>query len=90
MIRCADSAAQTTTCSAGGCGFVGPVTLRTREVRARADYVPCDGAIDVRAAGVYQVRLQVPQEYPLAPPRAFFQTPIFHPNIHFEVRCAEQ
>ncbi|CAH0722085.1 unnamed protein product, partial [Brenthis ino] len=33
------------------------------------------------AGGVFRVRLALGREFPLAPPRAFFLTKIFHPNV---------
>lgn len=33
--------------------------------------------------GTYAVRLKIPQDYPFHPPKAFFETRIFHPNIDF-------
>ena len=32
---------------------------------------------------VFQVRLVLPEDYPMHPPKAFFVSPVFHPNIHF-------
>lgn len=32
----------------------------------------------------FDIRIAVPQEYPLVPPKMWFLTPIFHPNVHFE------
>lgn len=34
--------------------------------------------------GTYSVLLRIPREYPMVPPSAFFQTPIFHPNVQFD------
>ncbi|VVC94369.1 unnamed protein product [Leptidea sinapis] len=33
------------------------------------------------AGGVFRVRLSLGREFPTAPPRAFFLTRIFHPNV---------
>lgn len=38
----------------------------------------------------FELRIHVPSSYPMAPPKVKFVTPIFHPNIHFKVRCALQ
>lgn len=32
--------------------------------------------------GVFHVPIDIPSEYPLAPPKARFKTKVFHPNIH--------
>ena len=32
---------------------------------------------------VFQVRLVLHEDYPIHPPKAYFVTPVFHPNIHF-------
>ncbi len=32
--------------------------------------------------GEFVVRLEIPREYPLRPPRCSFVTPVFHPNVH--------
>ncbi len=34
--------------------------------------------------GWFKLSLQLPQNYPIAPPKAKFISRIFHPNIHFE------
>ncbi len=36
--------------------------------------------------GVFEVTLQVPEQYPLIAPNVRFKTKIFHPNVHFKVR----
>lgn len=33
--------------------------------------------------GTFAVSFTVPEAYPLAPPKAYFVTKIFHPNVHF-------
>lgn len=35
--------------------------------------------------GVFEVTLQVPEQYPLIAPNVRFKTKIFHPNVHFKV-----
>ena len=37
------------------------------------------------AGGLFSMDIQVPSEYPLAPPLIKFTTPICHPNIHWKV-----
>ena len=34
--------------------------------------------------GTFVVRFALPESYPLAPPRASFETKIFHPNVHWK------
>mmetsp|Transcript_16498 Transcript_16498/g.17161 ORF Transcript_16498/g.17161 Transcript_16498/m.17161 type:complete len:166 (+) Transcript_16498:29-526(+) len=34
--------------------------------------------------GVFDIMIDVPEEYPLKPPKCRFSTKIFHPNIHLE------
>ncbi|GMH34467.1 hypothetical protein BSKO_02301 [Bryopsis sp. KO-2023] len=34
--------------------------------------------------GVFEVVLNVPEQYPLLPPTARYKTKIFHPNVHFK------
>ncbi|GAB5360895.1 hypothetical protein AAMO2058_000667000 [Amorphochlora amoebiformis] len=34
--------------------------------------------------GVFELRLQVPQQYPLKPPRVHFKTKVCHPNVLFK------
>ena len=34
--------------------------------------------------GTYRIRLASPEDYPFRPPNAFFETPIFHPNIDYK------
>lgn len=34
--------------------------------------------------GVFQLSMNVPEQYPLVPPQTRFQTKIFHPNVHFK------
>jgi peroxin-4 len=34
--------------------------------------------------GTFVVRFSLPESYPLAPPRAAFETKIFHPNVHWK------
>ena len=34
--------------------------------------------------GKFVIKIDVPQEYPISPPKCKFITKIFHPNIHFE------
>lgn len=36
------------------------------------------------AGGLWLLDLSIPQNYPLAPPKIKFVTPICHPNIHFQ------
>ena len=33
------------------------------------------------AGGLFDVELFLPQEYPMVPPKCYFNTPIWHPNI---------
>ncbi|CAD7964094.1 unnamed protein product [Amoebophrya sp. A120] len=35
------------------------------------------------AKGKFHVRLQIPATYPMAAPKVWFKTKIFHPNVHF-------
>jgi peroxin-4 len=35
--------------------------------------------------GVFQLAINVPEQYPLVPPQVRFITKIFHPNVHFKV-----
>lgn len=32
------------------------------------------------------MKLEVPENYPLVPPKATFLTKVFHPNVHFKAR----
>ena len=32
--------------------------------------------------GLYRVRLEIPQNYPFAPPLCVFDPPLFHPNVY--------
>ena len=34
--------------------------------------------------GCYRIHFQIPQEYPLKPPKVFFLNKIFHPNIDLD------
>lgn len=34
--------------------------------------------------GQFEVRIDVPEQYPLQPPSMAFVTPVCHPNVHFE------
>ncbi|CAM6041687.1 unnamed protein product [Sphagnum compactum] len=34
--------------------------------------------------GVFQLAINVPEQYPLVPPQVRFITKIFHPNVHFK------
>ncbi len=39
--------------------------------------------------GVFELIINVPEQYPLTPPSIRYKTKIFHPNIHFKVHdCA--
>jgi len=38
--------------------------------------------------GIYQLRIQFPDQYPKKPPRVRFITEMFHPNIFVDVRRA--
>ena len=33
------------------------------------------------------MKLEVPENYPLVPPKATFLTKVFHPNVHFKARA---
>jgi peroxin-4 len=35
--------------------------------------------------GVFELVINVPEQYPLVPPNVRFRTKIFHPNVHFKV-----
>jgi len=35
-------------------------------------------------SGYFQLEIDVPPQYPLAPPTVKFVTKIFHPNVHFK------
>jgi ubiquitin-protein ligase len=35
--------------------------------------------------GVFELVINVPEQYPLVPPKVRFRTKIFHPNVHFKV-----
>lgn len=41
---------------------------------------PDDSPYDKR---VFNILLKLPEDYPMHPPKAYFVSPIFHPNIHF-------
>ncbi len=34
--------------------------------------------------GRFEMELEVPENYPLTPPKAKFVTKVFHPNVHFK------
>ncbi|KAJ2161670.1 E2 ubiquitin-protein ligase peroxin 4 [Coemansia sp. RSA 552] len=34
--------------------------------------------------GLFELRIDVPEEYPIKPPTLTFVTPVCHPNVHFE------
>ncbi len=34
--------------------------------------------------GIFEVKIDISNNYPLLPPKLFFKTRIFHPNIHWE------
>lgn len=34
---------------------------------------------------MFQLAVNVPEQYPLVPPQVRFVTKIFHPNVHFKV-----
>uniref|UniRef100_A0A7S1KVB3 UBC core domain-containing protein n=1 Tax=Percolomonas cosmopolitus TaxID=63605 RepID=A0A7S1KVB3_9EUKA len=34
--------------------------------------------------GKFHIKLTVPSQYPIQPPKASFVTPVFHPNVHFK------
>ncbi|KAJ2466014.1 E2 ubiquitin-protein ligase peroxin 4, partial [Coemansia sp. RSA 2322] len=34
--------------------------------------------------GYFELRIDVPEEYPIRPPTLTFVTPVCHPNVHFE------
>lgn len=36
--------------------------------------------------GTFELVINVPEQYPLAPPTVRYRTKIFHPNVHFKVR----
>jgi ubiquitin-protein ligase len=35
--------------------------------------------------GVFEIQIVASDQYPIKPPKAYFITKIFHPNIHFKV-----
>jgi len=35
--------------------------------------------------GLWKLDIMIPENYPLAPPKITFLTPICHPNVHFKV-----
>lgn len=34
--------------------------------------------------GIFSISINVPENYPISPPKCKFITKVFHPNIHFE------
>ncbi|KAE8735400.1 Ubiquitin-conjugating enzyme E2 T [Hibiscus syriacus] len=38
-------------------------------------------SIDARDKGIFKIKIQIPERYPLQPPIVTFATPIYHPNI---------
>jgi hypothetical protein len=34
---------------------------------------------------VFELSINVPEQYPLVPPAVRYRTKIFHPNVHFKV-----
>ncbi|KAJ2782697.1 E2 ubiquitin-protein ligase peroxin 4 [Coemansia javaensis] len=36
------------------------------------------------AGGLFELRIDVPKQYPIQPPALSFVTPVCHPNVHFE------
>ena len=42
----------------------------------------------IGAGGIYQIRLQFPDQYPEKPPRVKFVTEMFHPNSEWSLLAA--
>ncbi|KAJ2361530.1 E2 ubiquitin-protein ligase peroxin 4 [Coemansia sp. RSA 2611] len=36
------------------------------------------------AGGLFRLRIDIPEQYPIKPPILTFVTPVCHPNVHFE------
>ncbi|KAJ1834744.1 E2 ubiquitin-protein ligase peroxin 4 [Coemansia sp. RSA 2711] len=36
------------------------------------------------AGGLFRLRIDIPEQYPIKPPILAFVTPVCHPNVHFE------
>ena len=48
---------------------------------------PLPSAVPARAGGIYQIRLQFPDQYPEKPPKVKFVTEMFHPNSALALCC---
>lgn len=60
------------------------LTLRPDEDNVFVWYAKFLGPPDTPfSGGVFEVKFQVPQQYPIEAPKAVFITKIFHPNVHF-------
>ncbi|KAJ2745919.1 E2 ubiquitin-protein ligase peroxin 4 [Coemansia sp. BCRC 34301] len=42
---------------------------------------PCDSPYE---GGRFELRIDIPEQYPIQPPTLVFVTPVCHPNVHFE------
>ncbi|KAL9650698.1 hypothetical protein ABK040_001754 [Willaertia magna] len=48
-------------------------------------YAKCLGPKDTSyQGGIFELKIQVPTNYPISAPKIEFLTKIFHPNVHFE------
>jgi ubiquitin-protein ligase len=49
--------------------------------------VKLEGPVDSPFSnGIFDILIELPSDYPSAPPKMTFKTRICHPNIHFHVR----
>ncbi|XP_064632838.1 ubiquitin-conjugating enzyme E2 13-like [Lineus longissimus] len=58
------------------------ISAQPDEANQRLFYVTIDGPKDSPYEnGVFKLELYLPQEYPMMPPKVYFKTKIYHPNI---------
>jgi len=61
------------------------VVLQPDENNIYLWYAKCTGPTGTcYEGGVFELKIQVPKEYPISPPKIEFLTKIFHPNVHYE------
>ncbi|CAO1598905.1 hypothetical protein XANCAGTX0491_002659 [Xanthoria calcicola] len=70
-----------TTCGTSTSRYMVLLSRRTKVSLASQSPIPYPLVLTTPSAGIFQLELFLPDDYPMTPPKIRFMTKIYHPNI---------